>query len=99
MRGVYAEGNGLLEINGGLLSQLTMLQEPITSSLDEKSTVGSLDPVAMEQGILDPVAHRVRLQVMLNIFKGENRFADFTASTGFKGGHLLYQLNKLLEGG
>jgi DNA-binding HxlR family transcriptional regulator len=88
-----------LEINGGLLSQLTMLQEPIATSLDEKSTVGSLDPVAMEQGILDPVAHRVRLQVMLNIFKGENRFADFTAATGLKGGHLLYHLNKLLEGG
>jgi predicted transcriptional regulator len=58
-----------------------------------------LDPVAMEQGILDPVAHRARLQVMLSIFRGENRFADFTAATGLKGGHLLYHINKLLEGG
>jgi DNA-binding HxlR family transcriptional regulator len=88
-----------LEINGGLLSQLTMLQEPMSPSLDDRGTVGSLDPVAMEQSILDPVAHRVRLQVMLSIFKGENRFADFTAATGLKGGHLLYHLNKLLEGG
>jgi DNA-binding HxlR family transcriptional regulator len=88
-----------LEINGGLLSQLTMLQEPLAPVSDERSTIGMLDPVAMEQGILDPVAHRARLQVMLSIFRGENRFADFTAATGLKGGHLLYHINKLLEGG
>ena len=88
-----------LEINGGLLSQLTMLQEPMAPMLDEKSNIGALDPVAVEKGILDPVAHRTRLQVMLSIFRGENRFADFTASTGLRGGHLLYQLNKLLDGG
>ena len=87
-----------LEINGGLLSQLTMLQEPMAPPLNERSTIGSLDPIAMEQGVLDPVAHRARIQVMLSIFKGENRFADFTAATGLKGGHLLYHINKLLDG-
>jgi predicted transcriptional regulator len=76
-----------------------MLQEPLAPVSDERSTIGMLDPVAMEQGILDPVAHRARLQVMLSIFRGENRFADFTAATGLKGGHLLYHINKLLEGG
>ena len=88
-----------LEINGGLLSQLTMLQEPLAPVSDERSTIRTLDPVAMEQGILDPIAHRARLQVMLSIFKGENRFADFTAATGLKGGHLIYHINKLLESG
>ncbi|MCX6648046.1 MAG: hypothetical protein NTV61_01475 [Candidatus Bathyarchaeota archaeon] len=88
-----------LEINGGLLSQLTMLQEPMASMHDEKGTIGTLDPVAVERGILDPVAHRARLQVMLSIFRGENRFADFTAATGLRGGHLLYHINKLMDGG
>jgi DNA-binding HxlR family transcriptional regulator len=88
-----------LEINGGLLTQLTMLQEPMAPMLDKRSTIGTLDPVAVEQGVLDPVAHRARLQVMLSIFRGENRFADFTAATGLRGGHLLYHLNKLLDGG
>jgi hypothetical protein len=40
-----------------------------------------LDPVAMEQGVLIPVVHRVRLQVMLSIFKGGEHVADFTAAT------------------
>ena len=88
-----------LEINGGLLSQLAMLQEPMAPQQDEKNTIGTLDPVAMEQGVLDPVAHRARLQVMLSIFRGENRFADFTAATGLRGGHLIYHINKLLDGG
>ncbi len=88
-----------LEINGGLLSQLAMLQEPRSVVLDEKHSIASLDPVAMEEGVLDPVAHRARLQVMLSIFKGENRFADFTAATGLRGGHLLYHINKLHDGG
>ncbi len=88
-----------LEINGGLLNQLTMLQEPKSVVLDEKSSITSLNPVAMEVGVLDPVAHRARLQVMLSIFRGANRFADFTAATGLKGGHLLYHINKLLDGG
>lgn len=88
-----------LEINGGLLAQLTMLQEPRSIILDEKSSIGSLDPVAMEEGVLDPVAHRARLQVMLSIFRGDNRFADFTSATGLRGGHLLYHINKLLDGG
>jgi predicted transcriptional regulator len=88
-----------LAINSGLLSQLTMIEEPMTPFLNETRTVGSLDPVAIEQCVLDPVAHRARLQVMLSIFKGENRFADFTVATGLKGGHLLYHINKLLDGG
>ena len=88
-----------LEINGGLLSQLTMLQEPMAPMQDEKGTIGTLDPVAVERGVLDPVAHRARLQVMLSIFRGENRFADFTAATGLRGGHLLYHINKLMDGG
>jgi len=88
-----------LEINGGLLNQLTMLQEPRSVIIDERSSISSLDAVAMEEGILDPVAHRARLQVMLSIFKGENRFADFTSATGLRGGHLLYHINKLLDGG
>ena len=90
---------GFLEINGGLLSQLTMLQEPMVPSPAEGYSVCSLDPAVMERSVLDPVAHRARLQIMLSIFRGENRFADFTAATGLKGGHLLYHLNKLLDGG
>jgi predicted transcriptional regulator len=88
-----------LEINEGLLTQLTILQEPRSVVLNEKNGITSLDPVALETGVLDPVAHRARLQVMLSIFRGENRFADFTAATGLRGGHLLYHINKLLDSG
>ena len=88
-----------MRINGGLLNQLMMLQEPRSVVVDERSSISSLDAVAMEEGILDPVAHRARLQVMLSIFKGENRFADFTSATGLRGGHLLYHINKLLDSG
>jgi hypothetical protein len=37
--------------------------------LDDKSKIGALDPVAVEKGVLDPVAHKVRLQVILSIFR------------------------------
>ena len=88
-----------LEINGGLLSQLSMLQEPVAPTSQGGYSVDSMNPAVLERSVLDPVAHKARLQIMLSIFRGENRFADFISATGLKGGHLLYHLNKLLDSG
>jgi len=89
----------ILQINRSFLAQLQELQSPWASKSDNHQIVKEMNPAKIVENILNPVSQEARLKILLSIFNGKNRFADFIKTTGLKGGHLLYHLNKLLEHG
>ncbi len=89
----------ILQINRSFLAQLQELQSPWASKSDNHQIVKEMNPAKIVENILNPVSQEARLKILLSIFNGKNRFADFIETTGLKGGHLLYHLNRLLEHG
>ena len=89
----------MLKTNRSFLFRLRELQSPPKNTGENWQTVSEMDPAEIDRNILNPISHKARLQILLSMFKGQNRFTDFIEVTGLKGGHLLYHLNKLLEHG
>jgi len=89
----------ILQINRSFLAQLQELQSPWASKGDNHHIAKEMNPAKIVEDILNPVSQEARLKILLSIFNGKNRFADFIETTGLKGGHLLYHLNRLLEHG
>jgi DNA-binding HxlR family transcriptional regulator len=87
------------ELNGSLIRDLGLLSSPLPEVQDELEVVNSVDPARLEAEVLDPVAHVARLRIMLSVFRGKRRFADFVECTAMCGGHLLYHLRKLIQHG
>lgn len=87
----------VLKINKSFLTQLYELESSSTNIRENNNLVNQINPVEINENILNPICHKVRLQILLSIFRGGNRFNDFIEITGLKGGHLLYHINKLLE--
>lgn len=85
--------------NKMLLTQLQLIESPIASINDNRSTIGSIDPTQLNSQLLNPLANEARLQILISAFLGENRFTDFAKTTGQSGGHLLYHLRILLQNG
>jgi DNA-binding HxlR family transcriptional regulator len=83
-------------INSAFLGDLNTLTSPLQTNSEDLNTVSNIDPTKLETEILNPVAHSTRLKIMLSIFQGNSRFADFTQTTNLTGGHLLYHI-KLLD--
>ena len=94
-------GNQLkvIENNKMLLSQLQLIESPIASISDNRSTIGEIDPIQLNNQLLSPLASETRLQILISVFLGENRFTDFVKTTGQSGGQLLYHLRILLRNG
>lgn len=88
-----------LEINRILLSQLLELETPHVMKDESAVMIGKIDPVQVDEKILNPLSHQARLAVMLSIYVGENRFTDFIRKTGLTGGHLIYHLKRLEDNG
>lgn len=88
-----------LKINSALVSGLDLLASPYSGSKEELEVVGNVDPAKLEAEVLNPVAHVVRLKIMLSVFRGNSRFADFAKCTSISGGHLTYHVKKLAEHG
>lgn len=89
----------MLMINKSLLDELNALHAPSMQNEEKLEIVHNVKPSELDKNILTPISHEVRLQIMLSIFKGNNRFANFVESTGLSGGHLLYHINKLVKHG
>lgn len=89
------------EINGSLLGDLDLLSSPFSGSgvKEELEVANGVDPVKLEVEVLNPVAHVARLKIMMSVFRGNCRFADFAECTSLSGGHLLYHVRKLVEHG
>jgi DNA-binding HxlR family transcriptional regulator len=87
------------ETNGSLLGDLNLLSSPLTGVKEELEVVSGVDPARLEAEVLNPVAHVARLKIMLSVFRGNCRFADFAECTALSGGHLLYHVRKLVEHG
>jgi hypothetical protein len=87
------------EINSSLLRDLNLLASPFSEVQDELEVVNGVNPAKLEADVLGPIAHVARLQIMLSVFQGNCRFADFTRCTSLRGGHLLYHVRKLVEHG
>jgi len=87
------------EINGSLLEDLNFLSSPFSGVKEELEVVNSVDPARLEAEVLNPVAHVARLKILLSVFRGNCRFADFAECTALSGGHLLYHVRKLVEHG
>ncbi len=89
----------LIQSNKQLLSQLKLLNQPSQIDRGENLTINSIDPEAIHDDVINPLANKTRLSVLLSIFNGQNRFSDFVEVTGQRGGQLLYHLKILLENG
>lgn len=89
----------VMENNKMLLGQLQLIESPIASLSDNRSTIGEIDPTQLNRHLLNPLANETRLQILISVFLGENRFTDFTKTTGQSGGHLLYHLRILKQNG
>jgi len=87
------------ETNGSLLGDLNFLSSPSLRVKEELEVVNGVDPARLEAEVLSPVAHVARLKIMLSVFRGDCRFADFAECTALSGGHLLYHVRKLIEHG
>ncbi len=87
------------EINGSLLGDLNLLSSPFSGVKEELEVVNGVDPARLEAEVLNPVAHVARMKIMLSVFRGNCRFADFAECTTLSGGHLLYHVRKLVEHG
>jgi DNA-binding HxlR family transcriptional regulator len=82
-----------------LLTQLQLIESPIASINDNRSSIGRIDPTQLNSQYLNPLASETRLQILISVFLGENRFSDFAKTTGQSGGHLFYHLRILLQNG
>jgi predicted transcriptional regulator len=89
----------MLMINKSLLNELIALKEPPIQNEEKLEIICNVNPSELDKKVRTPLSHEVRLQIMLSIFKGNNRFAHFIEATGLSGGHLLYHVNKLIEHG
>jgi predicted transcriptional regulator len=87
----------MMETNRSFLTHLQELQSPSANTAGNWRVVSVIDPSEIEMNVLNPISHKARLEILLSIFKGENRFGDFVGITGLNGGHLLYHLKRLLE--
>jgi len=83
-------------INSSFLGDLNTLTSPLQANSGDLNIISNINPTKLETEILNPVAHSTRLKIMLSIFQGNSRFADFTQCTALTGGHLLYHI-KLLD--
>jgi hypothetical protein len=93
----YQRQTEMLTTNKALLDELNALHLSTVQNEEKLEIINNIDPTELGNEILAPVSHEVRLQIMLSIFKGNNRFASFVESTGLSGGHLLYHINKLIQ--
>jgi DNA-binding HxlR family transcriptional regulator len=93
----YRELIDMLSINKSLFDELQVLTEPSTRNEEKLEIISLICPSELEETVLSPISHEARLQIMLSIFKGNGRFADFIASTNLNGGHLLYHVNRLIK--
>lgn len=88
-----------LEINNSLIQDLGLLSSPFPEVQKELEIVTSLNPSKLKTEVLDPIAHVVRLKIMLSVFGGNRRFTDFAQCTALNGGHLLYHVKRLVQNG
>ena len=86
-------------VNSSLIGDLNTLTSPLHATNEELNIVNNINPAKLETEVLNPVAHSTRLKIMLSIFQGNSRFADFTQCTSLTGGHLLYHIKKLNKHG
>jgi DNA-binding HxlR family transcriptional regulator len=89
----------ILASNERLLTQLRAIGSPALTMEQGKTTVDNLDPTKAAEQLMEPLSNKTRLTIMKNVFRGENRFTDFTKSTGIDGGQLLYHIRKLVDSG
>ena len=89
----------LMESNIQLLSQLKLIETPAISLVQNKATIDSMNAEKTSDMIISPISHKVRIQILQSIYKGENRFNDLSKATGLKGGQLLYHIKKLKGSG
>jgi hypothetical protein len=87
----------LIQSNKQLLGQLRLLNQPSQIDRGEDRTISSINPEAIHDEVINPLANKTRLNVMLSIFSGQNRFSNFVEVTGQRGGQLLYHLKILLD--
>ena len=89
----------LIQSNKQLLGQLKLLNHPSQIDRGEDITISSINPEAIHNEVINPLANKTRLSVLLSVFNGQNRFSDFVEATGQRGGQLLYHLKILLDNG
>jgi DNA-binding HxlR family transcriptional regulator len=89
----------ILASNERLLTQLRAIGSPALTMEQGKATVDNLDPTKAAEQLMEPLSNKTRLTIMKSVFRGENRFTDFTKSTGIEGGQLLYHIRKLVDSG
>ena len=90
---------GVIESNKRMLSHLQMLESPAISLGEQKQTVGKIDPPSLHEDVLNPLSNTSRVQILVSVYEGRNRFADLVEATGQRGGHLLYHLRMLVDHG
>ncbi len=89
----------LIQSNKQLLSQLKLLNQPSQIDRGEDLTINSINPETLHDEVINPLANKTRLSILLSTFNGQNRFSDFVDVTGQRGGQLLYHLKILLDNG
>lgn len=89
----------ILWLNKSFIDELNLLSSRMPGEEEKIKLISSINPLKLKENILSIISHKTRLQVMLSIFKGNNRFTDLVKVTGINGGHLLYHLNKLINHG
>jgi len=89
----------LVESNMQLLSQLQLIETPAVSLVQNRATVSGLDAEKASDLIVNPLSHKVRIEILQSVYAGENRFNDLSKATGLEGGQLLYHIKKLKDSG
>ncbi|MFA5331981.1 MAG: hypothetical protein WC342_06345 [Methanoregula sp.] len=49
--------------------------------------------------LIEPLSHPVRFAVLKGLFRGSMYYSEMSALTGYKGGHLLFHVTRLVEAG
>ena len=89
----------VIESNKRMLSQLQLLEFPAVAMGEQRQTVGKIDPPSLHDEVLSPLSNKARVQILVSVYEGRNRFADLVEATGQRGGHLLYHLRMLVDHG
>lgn len=58
-----------------------------------------LNVAKLFSGIIKPLAHNVRLEIMKALLQGNRRFVEIAKTTKLSSGHLIYHLNLLIKHG
>ncbi len=61
--------------------------------------IEELDAHELYKNVILPLSNPVRIQLLIEMYKGYKRFSDFEKRINLEGGHLIYHLRPLIKSG